>query len=192
MANNVLVVEGTQILFADIGTDFSTLAPATANRSLVVGSPQTVQLDMTSVANAAGRQSTKLDLGATRAPRYSVDGAFELSATPTSGGTIDLYWAPSPASGTAVGNPGNISGSDAAAPGGGIGTLSELILQCQYIGSFVTSDDATTAVQSGHIGVFSPADRYGCLIVVNNSGAAFHSDAAETHIVFNPIIDQVQ
>lgn len=188
MANNILLTVGTQITFADHGTDF---VGGAAKTSLEQAGSTDVQLDTTDVADTAGRESVKVDLGATRAARYSVMASMEFAATPVTGEVVELYWAPSPDSAAANGNPMNIDGADAAAPSG-IGTLAELVAVCQFIGVFVVTNDPTAAVQTGFIGVFSPAERYGILIVKNESGAAFHSDAVETHIVFNPIIDQVQ
>lgn len=188
MANEILVKVGIQIIFADHATDF---VGGAAKTSLEQGTPTDVQLDLTSLADTAGRESAKVDLGATRAPRYSVMVAFEMAATPAIGEIIELYWAPSPDATAANGNPMEIDGADAAAPSG-IGTLLELVRVCQFIGNFVCNNDVTGSVQGGFIGVFSPAERFGILIVKNESGAAFHSDAVETHIVFNPIIDEVQ
>ena len=91
----------------------------------------------------------------------------------------------------ANGNPMNIDGADAAAPSG-IGTLAELLTACIFIGSFICTNDPTTAVQTAYVGMLAPPERYGILIVENQSAAAFHSDAVETHIVFNPIVDEVQ
>lgn len=188
MANEVLLKVGTQITFADHGTDF---IGGAAKTSLEQAGSTDVQLDTTDVADTAGRESVKIDLGATRAARYSVMASMEFAATPTTGALVELYWAPSPDATAANGNPMNIDGADAAAPSG-IGTLAELVAVCQFIGVFVCTNDATGAVQTGFIGTFSPAERYGILIVKNESGAAFHSDAVETHIVFDPIVDEIQ
>ena len=187
MANDILLRVGTQLVFADHATDF---AGGAAKTSLEVAGTD-VQLDMTSVADTAARESAKVDLGVGRADRYSVMVSMEFAATPAVGELVELYWAPSPILTAANGNPMNIDGVDAAAPSG-IGTLAELVAVCQFIGNFVCTNDPTTAVQTGYIGSFSPSERYGILIVKNESGAAFHSDAVETHIVFNPIITQIQ
>lgn len=186
--NDVLIKVGTQLTFADHATDF---VGGAAKTSLEQAGSTDVQLDLTSVADTAGRESAKVDLGAARAARYSVMATMEFAATPTAGALVELYWAPSPDGTAANGNPMNIDGVDAAAPSG-IGTLAELVLVCQLIGKFVCTNDATTAVQTGFVGVFSPAERYGILVVKNESGAAFSSDAVETHIVFNPIIEEIQ
>lgn len=143
-------------------------------------------ITLASVANAAARQSVKLDLGATRAELYAVKAAFELAATPTAGSTIDLYWAPSSSATAGSDNPGNVSGSDAAYTGYSA-NLTAALKQLLFIGSFVCTAQTTATVQKGHVGVFSPPNRYGSLIVVNNSGAAIHSSDANCEIVFTPI-----
>lgn len=188
MANEILLKVGGQITFADHATDF---VGGAAKTSLEQAGSTDVQIDLTSLADGSGRESAKVDLGATRAARYSVMASFEFAATPTSGDLVELYWAPSPDGTATDGNPMNIDGADAAAPSG-IGTLAELVRVCQFIGSFICTDDPTTAVQTAWVGTFSPAERYGILIVKNESGAAFHSDAVESHVVFNPIVTEVQ
>ncbi len=188
MANEVLLKVGTQLSFADHATDF---VGGAAKTSLEQAGATDVQIDLTSLADTAGRESAKVDLGAIRASRYSVMVAFEMAATPTVGDVIELYWAPSPDATAANGNPMEIDGVDAAAPSG-IGTLAELVKVLQFIGSFICNNDVTGSVQGGWVGTFSPAERYGILIVKNESGAAFHSDAVETHVVFNPVITEVQ
>ena len=188
MANEVLQKVGTQICFADHATDF---AGGAAQTSLEQAGGTDVQLDLTGLADGSGRESAKVDLGATRARAYSVMASFEFAATPVTGDLVNLYWAPSPDATAANGNPMNIDGADAAAPSG-IGTLAELLKACIFIGSFICTNDPTTAVQTAYVGMLAPPERYGILIVENQSAAAFHSDAVETHIVFNPIVDEVQ
>lgn len=187
MPNEILLKVGTQISFADHAGDFS---PTAAN-SLEQGTPTDVQLSLASVADTAARQSAKVDLGATRAALYSVMAAFELAATPTAGEVIELYWAASPDSTAANGNPGGVSGSDAAYAGYS-SNLAASVKQLLFIGSFICTVQVTTTVQIAYVGVFSPPERYGSLIVKNESGAAFHSDDVECHVVFNPIVDEIQ
>lgn len=201
MVAKILVTEqdGTpkQICFADHATDFS---PTAANdlRISTDGSNETdVQLDLTGVTDfgttpATGiRASAKVDLGANRAALYSIRAAFEIGATPTAGEVIELWWAPSHSATAGTGNPANVSGSDAAYTGyssnGG-----DSIKQCERIGTFVCTAQATPTVQVAECGIFSPTERYGCLLVKNESGAAFHSDAVEIHVVFDPIVDESQ
>jgi len=187
MPNEVLLKVGTQLSFADHAGDF---APTAAN-DLEQGTPTNVQLALASVGDTAARQSAKADLGATRAASYTVMAALELAATPTAGDLIELYWAPSPDPTAANGNPGGVSGSDAAYSGYS-SNLADSVRQLMRIGAFVCTAQATATVQVSYCGRFSPPERYGSLIVKNESGAAFHSDDVECHIVFDPVIDEVQ
>ena len=189
MANEVLLKVGTQISFADHAGDFN----AAAGTSLEQGTPTNVDLATASVSDAAGVNSDKVDLGATRAAQYAVDAALEFAATPAAGEVVELYWSASPDATAANGNPGKPDGVDGAYTGDGAGTLAESVKQMQLIGVFVCTDLPTaTGVQVGHVGVFSPAHRYGQLVLVNNSGAAMHSDDVENHVVMTPIVDEIQ
>lgn len=189
MANEILLKTGGQIRFFVSGS----FSPVDAGTNWTIGTPTDVALTLSGVADGAGRQSDKVDLGATRARRYSVLGCVDFTGeTPVAGNSIDYYWAPSVSSTQANGNVAGNSGADAAAPGGALGsiTLDEFLLMCQRIGSLVVHDGAV--VQNGFVGIFEPAERYGQLIVVNNSGDAFELDDVEMHQVMNPIIDEVQ
>lgn len=187
----VYSVVGTNgsFLFRD-STDYG---PAT-NNVIVEGTPTAVQIDCTSLANTAFRQSNKADLGASRAVGFFVLAAVEMAATPTSGQYIEFFWAPSNSGTAAVGNPGGVSGADGAYTGYASGSASALAacLQLQYIGRLVVTADVTTLVQIGYVGYFRPPARYGSLVVRNASEAAFHSDMVETSFVFQPDIPQLQ
>jgi len=189
MANEVLQKVGTQIRFFVAGS----FVPVDPGTDLTIGTPIDVVLTLTAVADAAGRQSTKVDLGATRAAQYEVLGCVDFTGeTPTVGQSIDYYWAPSTHANPAKGNVAGNSGIDAAAPGGALGsiTLAEFLLQCISIGSLIIHDGAS--VQNGYVGVFSPTGRYGQLVVINNSGDVFEANDVEMHQVMTPIVDEIQ
>jgi hypothetical protein len=197
MANEVLIktAGGPTIISFNVTGSFS--PTDSGNNWLADQAADTnAALTLAGVANAAGRQSAKVDLGATRAARYAVYGCVDYTGeTPTSGGTVDYYWAPSTSGTAANSNVAGNSGADAAAPDGALGsiTLAEFILMCQYIGSLVVTDDG--AVQSGYVGIFSPPERYGQLVVVNNGGDAFEADNNpnnQHHQVFVPLTDEIQ
>jgi len=182
----VQVQEGTQIRFFVTGS----FSPADSGTNWTQGTPTDVVLTLASVADGAGRQSAKVDLGANRHTLYEVLGCVDFTGeTPTSGNTVDYYWLPSTSTSTGNGNVAGNSGSDAAAPGGttptGL-TVAEFAAMGIYIGSLVVSDDA--AVQNGYVGAFSPPTRYGQLLVINNSGDAFEADDVEMHQVMNPVV----
>jgi len=188
MANEVLQKTGTQIVFADHAGDFS---PTAAN-DLQQGTPTDVEMDMASVANDAARQSVKVDLGATRAAQYSVVAALEFAASGlTAGNVVEFYWAASPDATAANGNPGGVSGSNAAYSGYS-SNLDDSLRQLELIGIFVVTGQATTTVQVSDIGRFSPRERYGSLVMVNRSGAAMHTDDVEMHVALTPVVDEVQ
>lgn len=190
MANEVLVKVGTQIAFG-VSASFN---PADDGTNYVDDlSTIDVAITLAALANAAGRQSAKADLGATRAARYAVYAAVDFTdETPSATGTVDYYWAPSGNATAGNGNVAGNSGGDAACPDGALGsiTLAEFLKQCQFIGQLACHDGAS--VQCGLVGVFAPCSRYGQLIVVNNSGDAFEADDVEMHTVFDPIVDEIQ
>jgi len=190
MANKLLntEIDGTpaQILFRD-ATDFS---PTAAN-NLQATSPTAAQLDLTSLADGSYRQSAKVDLGANFAACYEVWAAFELAATPTAGDVIVIYAGGSHNSTAATGNQGAMTGSDAAYTGES-SNAAATVRKLTKVGLFVCSAQPTTVVQVGRIGYYYPSARYLSIIVENQSGAAFHSDAVETHIVFNPVVPELQ
>lgn len=167
-------------------------SPVDVATDWTIGTPLDVVLTLASVANGAGRQSAKVDLTATRARQYALFGCVDFTdETPTADKRIDYYWAPSTSSTQANGNVAGNSGADGAAPAGALGsiTLAEFLKQCFYIGALIIHDGAV--VQNGYVGTFSPPERYGQLIVVNESGDAFEADDVEMHQVMNPIVDIV-
>ena len=195
MTAKILVtpMDGTpkQICFADHAGDFS---PTAANdlRITTDGTFETdCQLSMASVANLAARQSAKVDLGAKWAESYRVRAALEFAATPVAGETVEFYWAPSQASTAANGNPGSVSGGDLAYSGYS-SNISDAVKQLELIGVMVVTAQATGTVQVAEVSIFSPAERYGSLVVKNESDAAIHSDDIECNIVFDPIIRESQ
>ena len=197
MVSKLLVQEqdGTpkQIVFANHNDDFpASITAATDLRITDDGTKETEsQIDLTSLADDAARQSAKVDLGENRAFEYKIRAAFEFAATPTAGEIVALYWAPSHSGTAGNGNPGNVSGSDAAYAGYSA-NLDDSLKQLVLIGTFVVTVQITTTVQVAECGVFAPGERYGSLVVVDRSGAAFHSDAVESHIVLDPIVPESQ
>lgn len=185
MPNNQLVVTGTAIIVADT-TDYS----PTAARTL---GARTDQIDVTDLAAAAARQSAKLDFGATRAPLYDVRINFELAVDPAASGYISLYMSPSQSGTADVGNVAHCTGADAAYAAIAGYTLAELLAQLQVVGRVAAAiQNDADGIQCAHVGTFMPTDRYGSLVIVNNTSQAFHSDAVEFAVGFFPIIPQIQ
>lgn len=189
MPNEILQKVGTQIRFFVTGS----FSPADNGTNWTIGTPTDVVLTLASLADGAGRQSNKVDLGATRAAAYELLGCVDFTGeTPTAGERVDYYWAPSTSITAANGNVAGNSGVDGAAPDGALGsiTLAEFLKQCVFIGSLIVHDGAV--VQNGFVGILYPTSRYGQLIVVNESGDAFEADDVEMHQVLNPIVDEVR
>jgi len=180
------IQEGTQIRFFVAGA----FSPADAGTNFTQGTQTDVALTLFGVANGAGRQSAKVDLGADRHAVYHLLACVDFTGeTPTAGKTVDYYWLPSTSATEANGNVAGNSGQDAAAPGGAVPgglTVAEFSAMGIYIGSLVLSDDAT--VQNGYVGTLAPPTRWGQLFVVNSSGDAFENDDVEMHQVLNPVV----
>jgi hypothetical protein len=180
MATEILVKTGTPVVFADT-TDFS----STNN-----GFTRTHQLDLTSIANGAARQSDKADLGATRPAKYAVRVAIEMDVAPTAANEVDFYWSASHSGTAGTGNDGGASGADAAYKAG---EEAEWVRQLIPMGSLVLTNDAATTVQYQTINSnFVPPQRYGSVIVYNRSGQAFEGDAVEMYVALVPITDEFQ
>ena len=188
LPDSLKLTVGTPIVLADT-TDYS---PA-ANNNL---GTRTDQIDLTSLGDAVARESAQIDFGENRAPLWQLGAAFELAATPTAGEVINIYLAPSNSGTAAVGNPAGVTGT-AGAPGtdyaGYSSNLASSLKQLMFLGSFVTTVQATGTIQvDTNIAEFVPPSRYGTIVVENQSGAAFHSDMVESSIVMTPVEHQVQ
>lgn len=189
--NAVLVKQGQQIRFL-ISGDFSPVDPGT---DYTVGTPTDVVLTMSAIAAGAGRQSTKIDLGAVRAAQFSCSVAVDFTGETTtgnSGQTISLRWLPSASVTPGTGNIAGNSGIDGVAPAGATTTttLAEFVKMSQYIGDLIVPEAAGVYVQM--VGAFSPLERYGQMLVVNNTDDPFEADNVEMAVWMNPIIDDIQ
>ncbi len=186
MANEVLIKQGSQWLFADVGTDFASTS-ATAANNLKVGTPTEVQIDLSSLGNGGGaRESDKTGVSTPWAARFTMDACVQFSTSnfPSDGGTVDFYWNATPSSAAATANMGGLTGSDAAYTDSA-GSLGQLI----YVGSMTAR---ATALNIGHVGIFSPPYNWGNLVIVNNTTSDFNSSMDETHVVMTEIIDEIQ
>ena len=179
MANEILQKVGTWLVLAD-ATDFDNNPAA-----------DTDQIDLTSLADGAARQSAKIDFTALRAAAFNVACSFEVDVAPVSGTTIDIYFAPSISATAGNENPGGIVGADGAYTGTAGDSLADSLKQLDFIGSVICSADADPVMQNQSF-TYSPHARYGTLVVFNQSGQAFVADAAQMYVIFEPIIDEVQ
>ena len=191
MPSELKVKENGQIRFFVTGS----FSPADSGTDYSRGTPTDVVLTLAGVADDAARQSTKVDLGATRPRAYTVLGCVDFTGeTPTTGEPVEYWWAPSTSATQANGNVAGNSGADADAPGGAVPsglTLAEFLSMCHFIGTLRLSDDG--AVQNGTVSArWESPSRYGQLVVVNRGGAAFENDDVEMHQIFEPILDESQ
>lgn len=190
MSNEVLQKEGTSFIFAN-----STYAPGAAAVNNLGTYQAASDIELASLAFGAARQSTKVDLGATRARQLAFKACIEIAGDPLAGETIDFYWGGSKEATVGMGNPGNLTGVDAAYAGYTASSLQEGLAKLDYIGSLPLSimNTADGEFDLGEIGVYSPKYRYGMLVVVNNATADnLHSDSVEMAVQVMPIIDEVQ
>lgn len=178
-----------QIRFFVSGS-FSPVDPAT---NWTIGTPTDVLLTLNAVADTEGRQSTKVDLGALRAEEYAVFGCVDFTGeAPADDTVVEYWWLPSTHATDANGNVAGNSGVDGDAPNGALGspTLSDFKVLGQFIG--VLNIHNGISVQNGYVATFSPQERYGQLLVINESGDVFEADDVEMHQVMNPVIRELQ
>lgn len=141
----------------------------------------TYALTLTSVADAAGRQGAKGDLGQYRAENWSVLFQSSVALAATAGNQIELYWASSNSAVAGTDNPGGVSGTDATFNT----TPSEYKAQLIFIGSLILSNNAGTGIQKQWF-VFRPPTRYGSPVVVNSAGQALSATAANHSLTLYP------
>ncbi len=187
MANEVLLKQGLQLLFADHSGDFGA-APTTAANSIIIGAPTDVQIDLTGVAASGGaREATKADITTPWAMSWLVMACLEFETAPTDGGSVDFYWAVSPSATAGTGNPGGTTGADAAFTDT-TGNLGQMI----NIGSLIVRNNV---INIGEVGIFTPPNQYGNLVIVNNASTALRSTATamdETHVTMTEVITEIQ
>jgi len=143
-------------------------------------------ITLASLANGSYRQSAKIDFGATQAQVYSVYIDIEMTATPTAGGTIEIWANPSSSGTAATDNRGGCSGSDAAYTGYSSNAAAS-VLQLPFVGAGTLTAQATSTVQKMFVGFYAPAQRYASFVVRNNGGSAVHSSDSNCVITFTPI-----
>ena len=179
MANKILTVEGTQLVWANAG-DYGNLPIA-----------DTDQIDLTSLGVGLAREGAKGDLTALIARRYAVTMRIEFITDPVVGETVDLYWGASLSGTAGTANPGNLTGADADYAGSVGSTLAQTLLQLQFLGSLICTLDNEPVVQQTTFIAELPL-RYGIPVVVNNTSDIFENDAVEMSITFTPLEDEIQ
>lgn len=177
-----------QILFRS--TSFN---PTGAN-DLRKGTPTEGLLVLINFVDGTAVQSAKIDLGALFSERISLKAVIEMQiAVADPGSEVRFFWAPSSSETPGVGNPGGVTGV-AGAYSGYSSDLDDALGQLIPIGSMNMTDDAVDSIQTGVIrGELFPTERYGSLIVVNNTGETIcDTDDIEAHVVLNMVIPEGQ
>ena len=188
--NQVLIKDGVTGLLFSNSTEYA--ATDLGDLENTDNAPTAVQFDPAgTVTTQLARQSTKADLTEFRADSYSVTASFEFATAPAAGDTVDLYWAPSHSGTAGKGNMGQTTGVDGAYAGGAQ-TLAEGLKKLIFIGSLILSEDVQPFVHTGFVGVFSPPDRYGNLVVHNNGADDYDADGIQTAVAFDPIVTDIQ
>lgn len=155
----------------------------------VIGTPVTfkasggtVAWSPASVAFQAGRKSAQWDRGASPQPdEYSWRAKVKLQATPVVGESIDFYIATS--DGTII--DGTTTAGDAAF------TDNNALANMLRVGSLVVDTTTTDSIQAS--GVFRMYERYGVLVMWNNTAAETLSATGTDHeFIATPIYYQGQ
>lgn len=143
-------------------------------------------ITLTSLASNAARQGAKLDLGSTFAARYAVYLDIELTSAPTAGERVELWlaWSNNATAGTF--NPAGASGTDAAYKAA---EEDEWKKQLDFAGVLIATADGSGTIQRQLVGVVDAKSQYVSPIVVNKSGVALHSTAANHVITLVPLTD---
>jgi hypothetical protein len=135
-------------------------------------------LDLTSLANAAGRQGDGHDFGATFPERVRIELTVDFASAPSAGLAINVYWA---SSDDGTNYDGEASGSDAAF------ALADCA-RLHYVGSLVASND--TDPQRASWVFFLPA-RYGVPVVWNASGQALTATGTDQIVTVTPLVGDI-
>jgi len=185
MANKILVAANATPLVWALASDYGNSPFA-----------DTHLITLASLAASAARQGAIADIDnglvANRfARRYAVTPRIEWDVSPTDGGAMDLYWASSLSSTASVANPGGTTGADAAYSGTGGSTLAESLLQLQFLGSLITTNDSAPTVQQATF-VAEFALQYGMPVVHNNTDQKLEGDGVEMSLTFTPLEEEIQ
>ena len=197
MVSKLLITEqdGTpkQIVFANHGGEFSPLANNDLRISTDGSNETDVECLFKDLADGAARESAKADLGENRAVEYNVRACIEMqSAAATAGSTVEFYWGPSQSSSAAVGNPGGLSGATGDYSGYS-SDLADSVKQLDLIGVVTMTNDATPSIQISEVGVIRAKERYGCIVVKNETDQTVcDTGNLNSHVVFDPIIPESQ
>ena len=184
MPTLILQQNGSAIILANSGDH----GPAAANN---LGT-RTDQINLTSLAAGSYRQSAKIDFGLDRAAQWSARAVYEWSTAPTAGNVVNLFISFSNSATAATANDGGASGADAAYNGYGAAATDadEAVQHLLLVGPVPVTNDATAQV--GNHGIFTTPERYGNIIVHNDTDQAFIANGVEMSIRLVQIEDEIQ
>ena len=137
------------------------------------------------------REGAIADLTATRAARFLVTARIEWATAPADNESLDVYMGVSLSGIAGTANPGELTGADADYTGSTGSSLAESLLQLDFVGSLMATNDATALVQQ-QSWIYSPGSRYVIPVAVNNTSDTLMSDAVEMSITMTPLVDEVQ
>lgn len=139
-----------------------------------------VAFSVEGIANATGRVSAQIDLGAAPRPyMFTWSCELQLQATPTQGAGLELYIAGAP-DGDSTQIDGDIGAADAA-----LGDA-DMRRNLRFIG-FVTSENAAASEICVKSGMFEHYDRYLSIVAYNASGAAVDATDSNFRFVLQPM-----
>lgn len=159
--------------------DYLKRALGTAITWAASGGDQT--LTLTSLANNAGRQGGKADLGSAWSQEYLAIIESSVASAASNGLELELWWAASVNATAGTDNPGGLSGAD-----GSVSNPDEVKYQCQFVGALPFSNGLGTAVQRTYK-VFRPQSRYGFPVLVNKTGQALGATAGDHKVRLVPL-----
>lgn len=147
----------------------------TGNSDLADGTPTPTVVDLTldeggtglAAGAAINSDQIDIDVAGVRPNELHFKAAIEFFAAIVVGEGLNFYWSGSGNSAVAAGNAGNPDGVDGLYTGDGGGTVAESVPQMIFIGFFRCTD--LQGVQIADIGTITPLQRYGQLIVVNDT-----------------------
>lgn len=145
----------------------------------------TYAVTLTNLANDAGREGAKGDLGVNWARQWNVLFESKPVSAPTDGVHLELYWCQSTNATAGTDNPGNLTGADAA-----VTSPDQTKRQLTYLGPLVISNALGAVVQRQRFDLF-PLCRYGFPIVVNKTGVALSATGTDHKVTLTPAIDEV-
>jgi len=144
----------------------------------------------TGLTDQTAVNSDQTDFGVNRPALFHVSSTLEWFAAVVAGVSVDFYWSPSSNSSVTAGNPGEPDGVDGLYSPTGF-TNEEGIQQMIYIGSHINNGNIDT--QTAFIGTFAMPQRYGQLVMFNDSGALLcGTDDIETSVLFQGVQFEVQ